>query len=134
MRIDDVRLELREALRRIWRFPSRATFIVLSLGVGMGGVVATVGTLDTLLLRPPPGVKDPSRIVAIGTWSNFSKATYPDYLAFQSAGGLQSVGAFATFTYTPRIGQHVVVANGMLASPTLSLVLGERVSTGRWFT
>ena len=127
--------DLRYVIRRLARSPASATLVVLSLGVGMGAASAMLAVEDTLFMRPPAGVRDPSRVVAVGPWTDFQRTTYPDYLdARNQARSFQAVGAFATWQYTVRVGSSVLPAHGMLASGALLPLLGIAPVAGRLFT
>jgi predicted permease len=130
-----VPFDLRYVLRRIARFPGSALIVILSLGVGMGAVAAMLGVVDTLFFRPPPGVRDPARLVAVMPRKGHGpRATYPDYLDLRSqATSYSSMGAYASVSYSTRIGKVVVPAQGMLATSSLLSLLGVRPAWGRDF-
>jgi predicted permease len=109
--------------------------IVVSLAAGMTSVVALGGVVDTLLFREPAGIREPSRVVAIGPWAGFARTTYPDYVDLRDrTRTLESVGAFAFWNYTARVGSAVAPARGLLASTTLLPTLGMHPAVGRGFT
>ena len=127
-------MHLAYTFRRIARSPMDAAVAVVSLGVGIGAVAAMLGIADTLFLRPPPGVREPTRVVGIGPWARFQQATYPDYLDLQrDATSFEAIGAFATWDYSARIGTEVEPARGMLATSTLLPLLGIEPVSGRSF-
>ena len=55
--------DIRFGLRMLGKNPGFATVSVLSLTMGIAVNVAVFSCLDALLFRPPPGVKDPQRLV-----------------------------------------------------------------------
>lgn len=59
-------LDLRYGLRQLLRHPGFTLMAVLSLALAIGATTAIFGAVDTLLLRPVAGVRDPSTIVDIG--------------------------------------------------------------------
>ena len=128
--------DLRYVLRRLARAPGTALVVILSLGVGMAAVASMLGVVDSLFFRPPPGVHDPARVVAVMTWKGHDqKATYPDYLDLQrSASSYSGLGAFALVSYSARIGKVAVPAQGMLATSSLLPLLGVTPLLGREFT
>jgi putative ABC transport system permease protein len=58
--------DVRHGLRMLWKAPSFTASAVLILGVGLGGTVAIVTLLDTLLFRPLP-YAGADRVVTIWT-------------------------------------------------------------------
>jgi len=76
--------ELRFALRRLSRRPGLSLLAVALLAVGLGGNLAMLSTLDTILFRQPP-VRQPDRLVRIvrtdarhTTYDNWSYPTADD--------------------------------------------------------
>ena len=109
--------------------------IVVSLAVGMTSVIALAGVVDTLLFRQPAGIRDAARVVAVGPWAGFERTTYPDYVDLRDQSrAFESVGAFAFWNYTARVGTAVSPARGLLASHSLLPTLGIRPVAGRLFT
>ena len=122
-------------MRRLARAPGVSATIVLSLAIGMASVIALVGVVDTLLFREPAGIRDADRVVAVGPWAGFERTTYPDYVDLRDqTRTLESVGAFAFWNYTARVGTAVTPARGLLASHSLLPTLGIRPVAGRQFT
>jgi predicted permease len=79
--------DLRYALRRLARSPGFTAVAVLTLSIGIGANTAIFGVVNELLLRPPPHVVDPERIVSLWT-SDYSgppygASSYPDFEAFR---------------------------------------------------
>jgi predicted permease len=130
--LDSLRLDARHVLRRLSRAPALATTVVLSLAAGMASVITLLGVVDTLFFREPVGIREPSRVVAIGPWSGFARTSYPDYVDLRDqARSLESVGAFAFWNYSARVGETVTPARGLLASHTLLPTLGIAPTAGR---
>ena len=57
--------DLRYALRILRGAPAFAAVAALTLGLGIGANAAMVGLFDTLLVRPPDGVRDPGSLVRV---------------------------------------------------------------------
>ena len=106
--MDVIQLDVPRALRRLARAPGFSATVVLSLTVGMAAVIALFGVVDTLLFREPAGLRDAGRVVAIGPWAGFERTTYPDFVDLRNESrSLESVGAFAFWSYSARIGAAV---------------------------
>lgn len=62
--VDDIRADLGYAARTLLRAPGFLVAVV-SLGLAVGATTAVYGTVDWLLNRPPTGVVEPDRLVAM---------------------------------------------------------------------
>src|SRR6185369_2821948 len=61
--LDDLRDDLRFALRSFRREKLVATFIIITLALGIGANAAMFGVADRLLLRGPDHVVEPDRVL-----------------------------------------------------------------------
>jgi predicted permease len=137
---DLLRQDVRYAIRALGRSPLFAIVAVLSIAVGVGATTAIVTLANTLLLRPPPGVGHPERVVTVGRtqdgrgFDNFSYPNFVDYRA--SARSLSGLAAL-------RLDPHAVSLAGPsggepiqmgAASGNFFAVLEARPSLGRFFT
>jgi macrolide transport system ATP-binding/permease protein len=80
--------DLRFALRRLRLAPGFAALAVAMLGLGIGATTTVFTLINTVLLRPAAGVRDPGRTVAVYT-SDFSGppfgyTSYPDLMDFRA--------------------------------------------------
>jgi predicted permease len=97
----DARRDMMHAARLLRRNPVMTFTAVLSLTIGIGAntTVFTVG--NALLVQPPPGVAEPSRLVDIGSSRSgvgFGPSSYPDYLDIrQRATTVDGVYAYSRF-------------------------------------
>jgi len=78
--IDWLRIDTRHIIRRIARAPGVSIAIVLSLAVGMASVVTLLGVVDSLFFRVPTGLREPRRVVGVGSWAMNARLSYPDYV------------------------------------------------------
>jgi predicted permease len=58
--------DFRDALRGLRLHPGWTTAAVITLALGIGANATMLGLVDRLLLRPPPQVHDPGRVVRLG--------------------------------------------------------------------
>ena len=63
--------DLRYAVRSLRKSPAFTAVAVVTLALGLGANSAIFSLINGVLLKPPVGVTDPSRVVAIYT-SDFS--------------------------------------------------------------
>ena len=131
-------VELRQALRVFRRSPGFVTAVLLTLAIGIGGTTAIFSLVNGLLLRPMPGIENPSRLAAVRT-SRFEGAlgvsSYMDFLDFRErTRSFESLAAFkprmvdasATGTTEP-------LGATMVTSSYFDL-LGVPTYIGRYFT
>jgi len=114
------------------RAPGVSVAIVLSLAVGMASVVTLLGVVDSLFFRAPAGLREPTRVVGVGSWAMNARLAYPDYTDLRDqTQTLESVSAFAIWNYTARVCGGVSPARGLLASHSLLSTLGIAPRIGR---
>jgi predicted permease len=130
--------DIRFAVRTLLRAPAYAGIVVLVIALGIGVNTVMFTALNTVLLRPPPGVENARELAAVYT-SDFSGpryggSSYPDYEAVRDEQGLfesaavhtaQSWGV-ATHDWSAQVMGEVVSANYFE-------VLGVSPAAGRFF-
>lgn len=131
---------LRRDLRHAWhalRTEALASFlIILTIGLAIGASATMASVVDQLLLRPVPGVEDPSRVVRVygrGFWTAITRS-WPDYLDLRdNTRAFTSVAAFQPST-------SIVLAGGARrtrierVTPNYFTTLGITPQAGRLFT
>ena len=99
--VADLQRDLRHAARLLRRNPLVTVTAVLSLAIGIGANTTVFTVTSALLLQPPRGVAEPSRLVDIGTTrhgSGFGPSSYPDYLDIKRrATSVEGVYAYSRF-------------------------------------
>ena len=137
---DLLRQDVRYAIRALGRSPLFAIVAVLSIAVGVGATTAIVTLANTLLLRPPPGVGHPERVVSLGRtqdgrgFDNFSYPNFVDYRA--SARSLSGLAALRLESHPVSLagpGGGEAIQMGA-ASGNFFAVLEARPALGRFFT
>jgi predicted permease len=81
--LDTMRHDARYAARALGRSPLFTLTALLSLAIGIGATTAIVTVANTMLLRPPPGVGHPERLVHVGSTrdgSGFDNFSYPNFV------------------------------------------------------
>jgi len=101
-RVESLLQDARYAVRGLTRDPLLAGFIVVALGLGIGATVTAWSLVDRLLVRDPPHVVEPDRVVrlygqlergALGLQTS-SWIPYSAYLQFRELDSFESVGAY----------------------------------------
>src|SRR5919199_3666466 len=82
--LDILRQDVRYAWRSVARTPSFALLVVITFTLGLGVNAATFGVLDTLFLRPPPGVARPRELRRI--WQSLRGEGGERFFAFSVSG------------------------------------------------
>jgi len=130
--------DLRYGLRLLWRRPAFTAVAVLTLGLGIGANATIFSWIETMVLRPLPGVPDTDRLVVLNgssrTRSNLS-ISYPDFadLRSQLPAGVSGLLAHRLQPMTLRSGAEPERVWGSLVSGNYFDVLGVRAALGRTF-
>ena len=130
---------LRHAARSLRRSPAFVAVSVLSIALGIGATTGVVTIANTLLLRPPPGIGHPERVVAVGRTQDgrgFDNFSYPNFLDYRSA---RSLRGLAAVSLTPEAASLLGTGGGepVQVSPVsanLFEVLEARPTLGRFFS
>ena len=137
--LDASRQDSRYAARALARSPLFTITAVLSVAIGVGATTAIVTLADTLLLRPPPGIGAPDRLVTIGRTQNgegFDNMSYPNFADYRA--GTRTLSGMAALQMEPRSlslagpdgGEPI---QGNVVSGNFFEVLQARPAFGRFF-
>ena len=137
--LDLIRQDVRYASRALARSPLFAIISVLSIAIGVGATTAIVTLANTLLLKPPPGVGHPDRVVAIGRTEDgrgFDNFSYPDFVDYRGVKSLTSLAAMRMDPTPvslggPSGGEPIQMSS---VSGNFFEVLETRPALGRFFT
>jgi predicted permease len=134
MLMSDVRFAWRMLVRR----PAFTTVAVLILGLGIGANATIFSWVESVLLRPLPGVAGQDRLVALrGTMPDRTNLSfsYPNFTDLRNArpDGLEDVIAFRAAAMNLRAGGEPIRVWGELVTPNFFDVLGVPIANGRGF-
>jgi len=141
--VEDLRQDTRYALRQIRRAPAAAALIVATLAIGIGANVTMAGAIDRLLLRPPPHVHEPERLVrplvaGTDTFGDERVSEYSNYTMFldleREVSAFDGIAAFSQTRLSFGIGRDAEQVPAALVSPSFFRVLGPRPVLGRFFS
>jgi predicted permease len=132
--LTDVRL----AGRTLAKTPIFTAVVVLVVAIGSGAVATVFSALNAIVLRPVPGVADPSSLVALqparadgetGEQLSYSRYTY---LRDRSR-TMEAIAAWGRLTCTLAAGSGGTSVQGNLVTGDYFEVLGVRPALGRFF-
>lgn len=136
--MDTMLRDLRYALRTLLKSPGFTVVAVVTLALGIGGTTAIFSVVNTVLLRPLPGVVEPDRLVAVYT-SDYSSGVYgtsshPDFRDYREQvtafSGLAAFTGFAAEMNLSASGEPERI-DVVLASGNYFEVLGVQAALGR---
>ena len=136
--IDELRGDVRYALRLLRRSPALTGVAVLSLGLGIGANTAIFSLVDTVLMKSLP-VEDPQRLFFIdnsgGKSGGSSGPPYPCYEILRDHNRfLSGIAAFNESRFKVTIDGGAEQIRGQLASGSYFDVLGVGAVLGRVLT
>ncbi|MDP1569039.1 MAG: ABC transporter permease [Vicinamibacterales bacterium] len=131
--------DLRHAVRLLGRSPVFTVTATLSLALGVAASSTIFSLTDALLLAPPPGVRDPGRVVDIGRssgGSGFDNMSHPAFRYLRDH--TQTLEAMAALDFS---GGPMSLSDGRsserifarMASANYFDLLGARPALGRFF-
>ncbi len=136
--MDTLLQDLRFATRTLAKSPGFTLAAILTLALGIGANTTLFSLVNAVLLRPPPHVAQPERLVSLYTsdYSGpaFGSSSYPDYLDFRAQTAVfEGVAAFAPRPVAVGDGERLERTAGELVSEDYFRVLGVRPLLGRFF-
>lgn len=136
--LDDLRRDVRLAVRGIARRPGLGIAVVATLGLGLGASLGTFG-LARALLRPPAGVGEPDRLVFV--WGRTADDAARRRVAGADAARVRSLPELADVAFLAGVSDASLPVAGAAARPARLAtvtpnwfeVLGVRMAAGRSF-
>jgi predicted permease len=142
--LDAVLLDARHTLRGLARRPGFAVTAVLCLATGIAANATMFGVVDALLLRPPPGVKDPGSLVwataterapaFLGGFTEYHGVMYADYADAARSSTVAGIAAYAASQESFGRGTDLRQVSALSITSTFMPLLGARPALGRFFT
>ncbi len=130
---------LKRAMRALVRTPAFTVLAVLVVGLGIAVLTTVFSVSDSVLLRPPSGVRAPEEIFAVSvdlvdgqSFNTFPNAAFERFRS--SAAPHADVAAYSMVPLGATREEAAVQVWGMLASPNYFRVLGALPELGRFFT
>ena len=128
--------DLRYALRTLARTPGFAAAAIATLALGIGANTAVFSVVDSLILRPPPGLARPSSLVWISgvQRGRIAPLSYPDFEDLRRETGAFS-GVFAVSRAAAHVtrGREAERIRAHLVSDNAFEVAGSKPALGRGF-
>jgi predicted permease len=135
--LDQIRQDLRFAIRSLLKRPLFFIVPVLSLAIGLGANTAIFSAVKSLLLSDPPGIPNAPQMVEVGLGRNgrgFDSFSYPDFLDLRTeAEPLAELAGMTMQMLTVSRGEAGDRAFAMLVSANFFNILGVRAAMGRTF-
>ena len=136
-RIASVWDDVRFGARLLRRAPAFTAVAMLVIALGIGANTAIFSVINSVLLRPMPGVESPGELTAVYTSDysgpRYGASSYPDFEAIRDAGVFASVAAHAPRPFSLVMGERSERVLGEAVSANYFSVLGVRPAAGRFF-
>jgi predicted permease len=136
--MQDLLLDLRYALRMLWKSPAFTLVALVTLMLGIGVNVLVFGLLNAVLLHPLD-VSDPQNLyqLRLKPWTNFKMLTtsYPAFEEYRERNTTFSgmAGFYGYSTARLRAGNAVMSVSGYAATGNYFALLGVQPEIGRFF-
>jgi putative ABC transport system permease protein len=125
--------DLRYGARLLLKKPGFTLIVVVTLALGIGANTTIFSLLDTLFLKPLPGIAEQDRLVGIGmTSQGFDSVSFPDYRDYvaqnSTFAGIAAQSEQAFHLGTDKTAERI---NGALVTGNYFDVLGVKAAQGR---
>lgn len=128
-------MDLRHALRLLWKTPGFSLAVVLTLALGIGANTAIFSVVNAVLLQPLPyrDAEQLVRAVRVQPTSLATIASYPDYTDWRDSGAFESATALVGRAYFLETGGELKRVVGARVNASFFRVLGVKPVIGRDF-
>jgi predicted permease len=132
--LDDLRADLRYALRTLARTPAFALMAIVSLALGIGANTVVFSVVNALVLRPLP-VEDPARVFFVQpAGGGHSSTSFPNYRDLRDASvSFEGLVGYRISPINIETGSTPIRTWGYLATGNYFDVLGVKPALGRFF-
>lgn len=133
---DEVRQDLRYALRRMQQTPMFTGAVVLSLGLGIGANTAIFSLMDAVLFRTL-AIADPEALYFLAHGGGDRPSTSSNYPLLERyrdrSATFTGIAAYSTHRFRVASGRHVDLVPGQFVSGNYHAVIGAPFILGRGF-
>ncbi|MGD2217369.1 MAG: ABC transporter permease [Gemmatimonadales bacterium] len=137
--MESILRDIRYAVRILRRSPGFTILAAFTVALGIGATSTIFSVVDSVLLEPPPGVRNAGELVRVygvaEDGSSYHELSYPNYRAYREAEtGLSDLAATAVSAVVISGESEPEMLVGVLASDNFFGMLGVRPALGRFFT
>jgi len=130
--------DLRYGLRLFRNNPGFTLIAALILAIGIGATTTIFSLINSVLLKPAPGLLNAAQLVEIRTLTDEGEfeddMSYPNFLAYQEGtGGVAELAGMSLATVSVGGVDQSGALVGFLATHNLFEVMGTRMELGRFF-
>jgi hypothetical protein len=129
--------DLKFALRQLVKNPAFTAVAVFTLALGLGANLAVVSLVNGLFFRPLPGLRQPGRLVILGSTyhkEGFGDSSYPDYRDLRERNSVfTNLAAFAEAPFSFSAENVTERLLGEMVSGNYFRTLGVAMTAGRDF-
>lgn len=138
--VHDFNHDIRYAARGLARRPGFTAAAVLCLAIGIGANATMFGIVDALLLRQPPGIRDPRSLVWVaaerapfGGFREIEGIAYPDFLNVRRSEALAGAAAYQEGDRSFGRGVAIQQVHALTVTHGFMPLLGVEPAMGRFF-
>jgi predicted permease len=136
--MESILRDVRYAVRILKRSPGFTLLAALTVALGIGATTTIFSVVNSVLLKPPPGVRNAGALVRLyrvaEDGSSYHEFSYPNYLEYRAADtGLDELAATAVTSVVMSGAVEPQPLIGLLVSGNFFGMIGVRPALGRFF-